>query len=288
MRLTAPVVIALLLSVTSRGAAQSTISQTDRYAYSGNAGWTDFLPSTPDGVRVTDTFLAGYAYAANFGFISFGNGAPANGHTYSNLSSNDYGVNVSPTGALSGFAYAANIGFINFEQTYGKPRINLLTGQFSGSAYSGNLGWIALDTTLTTVATVTLSRPDSDGDGIPDAWEKLYFNNLNTATATGDADGDGASDLAEYQAGTNPTDRSSVFQITNQAYNPGFTQASLTFTVVPTRLYRIDYTTNLAAPWTDSGLGTFTPAAASTDTRAVNLLVSPRHFFRAVSVQPLP
>ena len=44
---------------------------------------------------------------------------------------------------------------------------------------------------------------DSDGDGIPNDWEMFYFGDL-TQTATGDADGDGANNLAEYNADTNP------------------------------------------------------------------------------------
>ena len=44
---------------------------------------------------------------------------------------------------------------------------------------------------------------DSDGDGIPNDWEIFYFGDL-TQTATGDADGDGTNNLAEYNADTNP------------------------------------------------------------------------------------
>lgn len=44
---------------------------------------------------------------------------------------------------------------------------------------------------------------DSDGDGIPNDWEMFHFGDL-TQTAAGDFDGDGASNLAEYNADTNP------------------------------------------------------------------------------------
>ena len=46
---------------------------------------------------------------------------------------------------------------------------------------------------------------DVDGDGLPDWWEYKYWSNL-TPTAMGDADGDGVSNLQEYQSGTNPID----------------------------------------------------------------------------------
>ncbi len=47
---------------------------------------------------------------------------------------------------------------------------------------------------------------DSDGDGMADAWEMLYFGNL-THNGSSDSDGDFYSDLDEYFAGTNPTDQ---------------------------------------------------------------------------------
>ena len=50
---------------------------------------------------------------------------------------------------------------------------------------------------------------DADGDGLPDAWEKRYGLNVNgdATDATADADGDGFTNLEEFQAGTDPTDR---------------------------------------------------------------------------------
>lgn len=45
---------------------------------------------------------------------------------------------------------------------------------------------------------------DSDGDGLADAWELFYFGNLSQ-DGTGDPDGDGSSNLVEFQLGTNPT-----------------------------------------------------------------------------------
>jgi hypothetical protein len=57
----------------------------------------------------------------------------------------------------------------------------------------------------TTIQNIALSYPnDSDGDGMPDWWEVQYFGNLDR-DGTGDWDGDGLIDLAEFEYGTNPT-----------------------------------------------------------------------------------
>ena len=276
----------LVLTMATATAAPSTISNTDRYPYAANAGWIDLYATGTDGVRVYDTVLAGSAYAANFGWIDFGNGTPTNFHTYSNATATDFGVNVNyNTGALTGYAYAANIGWITFEQTYGFPKIDLRTGIFSGSAYSANIGWIALDTTFSVLDTITITRPDTDGDGIADGWEYLNFGDLSTANAASDNDKDGATDLAEYLAGTNPKDPTSRLSITAHTYNAALTSATLTFTTLPTRNYRIEYDTDLIGTWTNSALGTFSPTRGSVTTKTLaGLLAVPRRFFRVAAV----
>ncbi len=45
---------------------------------------------------------------------------------------------------------------------------------------------------------------DTDGDGLPDWWETAYFASATAALAGGDADNDGATNLAEFQNGTDP------------------------------------------------------------------------------------
>jgi len=52
-------------------------------------------------------------------------------------------------------------------------------------------------------ATNFVSLADTDGDKMPDPWEFHYFGDLDE-TATGDPDGDTVSNLAEYQAATDP------------------------------------------------------------------------------------
>lgn len=55
---------------------------------------------------------------------------------------------------------------------------------------------------------------DTDADGIPDWWEKLYFNDPRAADPLADTDGDSQLNGAEFAAGSNPHDQNSVFRIT--------------------------------------------------------------------------
>ena len=47
---------------------------------------------------------------------------------------------------------------------------------------------------------------DSDGDGMPDAWEVTHGLNPNLNDANSDSDGDGTSNIKEFQRGTDPSD----------------------------------------------------------------------------------
>lgn len=57
-------------------------------------------------------------YGASIGWISLGDGMPTNGSQYSNLSADDFGVNVDGSGNLRGFAYGASIGWISLSNVF--------------------------------------------------------------------------------------------------------------------------------------------------------------------------
>jgi hypothetical protein len=53
--------------------------------------------------------------------------------------------------------------------------------------------------------TITIREIDDDGDGMDDQWEITFFGST-AATANADPDGDGLTNLAEFQHQSNPTD----------------------------------------------------------------------------------
>jgi hypothetical protein len=165
--------------------------------------------------------------------------------------------------------------------------VDLATGIFTGYVYSANLGWITFDAAQ--LSTTSIDRPDTDADGMTDAWEQENFGNLSSAGIGTDADRDGQSDAAEYISGTDPRDAADSFRIVSQTVDNGLLNITLEFTSSETRRYRIQHTTNLAANvWTDSPLGVFAPDAGVRTTRSFTLAApATARFFRAIAVLPL-
>lgn len=282
------VVFALCVAALSTALGASTVNLTNRYAYAANTGWIDARADTTNGAVIGRYVCSNYLYAANTGWIHLGSGSPANGISYGNASATDYGVNVSPYGLLTGYAWGANTGWITFEQTYGKPSVDLKTGVLLGYAWSANTGWISLSNAFAFVQTDTLAGgPDSDGDGLPDPWEYSYTNTLaGLAASPADADGDGAPDADEYAADTDPTDPTDLLVITAiSATNAP--NAMLTWASKDTRFYRVRLTDNLTNTWSGSSLGLITDPSTPDTTRLVSLSPTNRIFLRVQSVLPL-
>ena len=263
--------------------AASTIDPANPHAYGANIGWVNAYANGTNGAVIGQAFCEGYMYGAKVGWIHLGNGAPVNGMAYANDSATDYGINHDGLGNLSGYAYGANIGWINFEQDQGKPKIDLLTGEFSGYAWGANIGWI----NLSTLATLTLAAPDTDADGISDAWEYGHTNTLAVLAALGkDSDGDGVLDVDEYGADTDPFDAGDYLFITD--FQMEETTNWVTWPVKTTRLYTLQHASSLSngMSWTMTSSSFIPPSDTDVEEEVVGVTDTNR-FYRVEAVPPL-
>ena len=141
----------------------------------------------------------------------------------------DAGVSVTnkvkPSGATfanSNFSWTATTAFLN--------TTNLLT-------------FVANDNQGTTNSVVTNSMSivvpfDWNANGVSDGWEWNNFTNLTTSVS-GDTDGDGINNYAEYLAGTQPTNANSKFQVTDCATPAATTNHQVRVTTEAGRKYTI-------------------------------------------------
>ncbi|MBQ4479809.1 MAG: S8 family serine peptidase, partial [Victivallales bacterium] len=99
------------------------------------------------------------------------------------------------------------------DDTQPKPTYLLCADNFIGSGRDWLTGWKNAARLVKTATVTNIEEEpddsDTDGDGIPDWWERANFGDLTTAgpgTVDGytDADEDGLNDYYEYLAGTDP------------------------------------------------------------------------------------
>lgn len=278
--------LGLGLGLATAAGAASTVDVANRYAYGANVGWLDARANASNGAAIGQYFCTGYVWSANCGWIGLGNG-PTNGWNYSNASAADWGVNHDCAGYLWGYAYGANVGWITFEQSWGRPRIDLLTGNLYGYVWSANLGWISLSNAQAFVQTDSfLPGPDADGDGLPDPWELGKAGNLTTLSGGAhDQDDDGSTDTEEYGADTDPLDDAEAFLITAYSQSAG----TLQWTTRSTRLYRVESTNQMpigtSGAW-DAFDAIYGPYSVSPQEISLPGIPNATHVYRVKAVVP--
>jgi len=106
-------------------------------------------------------------------------------------------------------------GLIASSSTNGNNRY--LSGNYLGAAADAPEGMDGSNfgykfASLTGIEVLLPDHPDSDHDGLPDAWERLFFEDLDMLWSGGDRDLDGSTDDMEMRAGTHPDDDTSAFE----------------------------------------------------------------------------
>ncbi len=102
---------------------------------------------------------------------------------------------------------------------------------------------------------------DANFDGLPDDWETMYWgsNAANWPSGQSDSDGDGATNLQEFLAGTDPTDANSVLRVQIVTTGQG---PRLNWNAQPGFIYQVQVSTDLHT-WTNTGTAHF--AAGTSD-----------------------
>jgi hypothetical protein len=97
--------------------------------------------------------------------------------------------------------------------------------------------------------TVLPALLDGDADGMPDGWEIDKFGSTEAGVPSVDSDYDGASNMAEWIAGTQPTNAASFFRI--EQVSP----TGLFWTAVPGRVYSVEQASGLHQPFSQIAFG---------------------------------
>lgn len=180
-----------------------------------------------------------------------------------------------PTGLLVGTAWV-DVKQIRFAGSSDPAPVNwtgqvnwtvpvpLLLGSntFYLNAYHLN-GTLLTNTSITVIGTSPSGGIDTDGDGMPDAWENMHDLNPLIPDAQRDLDGDGLTNLQEYLAGTDPRSAQSRLRL-NEVARVG-KDTVIRFSAVTGRSYTIQYQDALGG----SGWQTLTTVSPGLSDRAV-------------------
>jgi hypothetical protein len=117
---------------------------------------------------------------------------------------------------------------------------------------------------------------DSDGDGLLNGWEQQHFGNPLSGIATADDDLDGANNLQEQAAGTDPNQASSVFKFTDIQVAGG--NVTLRWIGGESARQIVQQATSLEGAWTS--IFTNPPPTAITNSLTLSNAISAPRFYR--------
>ena len=134
--------------------------------------------------------------------------------------------------------------------------------------------------TWTLVTSGTLNQTSSDGNGLPDWWEMLYFGHLGV-NPNADADTNGFTNLQKYWAGLNPLDPTSTVLITKVEITHA--TALIHFSTVLGRTYTVEKTTAFTpGSWSAVGQPIVGTGSEQIVSDSIGLDQSSRFFYRLV------
>lgn len=150
-------------------------------------------------------------------------------------------------------------------------------GLAPGSVHSFRLAYRLQDGRISPLSGVASGRTlgeDGNFDGLPDEWQQQYFgaDSSKWPSALKDSDGDGASNLEEFWAGTSPSDSTSVLRQELVRTDVGL---KLRWNTIGGFVYQVETSSDLSE-WTAAGKMRF--SHGNLDEISVNLGGQPTYY----------
>jgi hypothetical protein len=168
--------------------------------------------------------------------------------------------------------------------------LHVTGGQFGTPSYPDfvtHFNDAAFEPTRLELEGVAVGGGDLDNDRLPDDWELFSLQTL-TYNSAADPDGDTASNLTEFRAGTDPQTNASALRVVSPQSVPGQT-VTLRFPHAASRQYGVEFTDDLTT-WhriTNAPLSYPNPATAQwTDDGSITGGIGIKRFYRVAVEQP--
>jgi 1,4-alpha-glucan branching enzyme len=193
----------------------------------------------------------------------------------------NFTANNIPAYAFGGWPANGNW-YVNFNSDWTTYGADFGNNGSSVVTVSGGSGTVAIGPySVLILSRQALPGLDSDGDGLLNGWEQTYFGDPISGVATNDDDLDGANNLHEQAANTNPDSSDSVLKFTDIQITGG--NVTLTWKGGQTARQIIQQAASPGGAWT--AVHTNPPPTAITNTLTLSNAVATPRFYR---IQVLP